>query len=81
MKPSLLDAIKAENYLGPSTGCTMKHIMDTMTKDDRNDLMAALADPNIQHTAIVRALKNRNFPVKPSAVPRHRKGECSCEPG
>lgn len=80
MKTSLLDSIKAENYSGPSPGCTIGQLLESMPEADRKDLVVALADPTIQHTAIVRALKNRDYPVKPSAVPRHRKGECSCGP-
>jgi hypothetical protein len=77
---SLLDSIKAENYLGPTTGCNIAYVLSCMNKADQADLHAALADPTIQHTAIVRALKNRNLPIKPTAVARHRKKECCCEP-
>lgn len=80
MKTNLLATIKAENYSGPTPTCTMGQLLASMPKADRDDLLAALADPGIQHTAIVRALRTHGYAVKPTAVPRHRKGECSCEP-
>lgn len=77
---SLLDSIKAENQHGPTPCCNIAHLLTHLNKADQADLHAALADANIKHTAIIRVLKNRGLPIKPSAVSRHRKGECSCEP-
>lgn len=79
-KPSLLDSIRIENKRGPNPNCWVARIIADLDSQDRADLETAFADPNIQHSAIVRALRNRNIEVKPSAIPRHRKGECSCEP-
>lgn len=80
MKTSLLETINGENYHGPTPACTMGQLLASMPKGDRDDLLAAMANPAIQHTAIVRALRAHGYPVKPTAVPRHRRGECSCEP-
>ena len=79
-KPSLLDSIRSENRRGVGPNCWVAQTMATMSNQDRADLEVAFADPNIQHSAIVRALRNRGIEVKPSAIPRHRKKECSCEP-
>lgn len=76
---SLLDTIIGENYRGPVAKCTMGVLLASMPKADRDDLENALANPDVQNTAIIRALRAHGYEVRPSAVPRHRKGECTCD--
>jgi hypothetical protein len=78
-KKSLLDDIRYENGRGVGPNCWVGQLLTTLTTQDRTDLEVAFADPNIQHSAIVRALRNRGHEVKQSAIPRHRKKDCSCE--
>jgi ABC-type phosphate/phosphonate transport system ATPase subunit len=79
-KSSLLDSIRAENRRPVGPSCWVNQLFQSLSKEDQADLVAALADPDIQHSAIARALRNRGFEVKASAIPRHRRKECSCEP-
>jgi hypothetical protein len=78
-KQSLLDDIRHENGRGAGPNCWVGQLLASLTPQDRTDLEAAFADSNIQHSAIARALRNRGYDVKQSAIPRHRKKECSCE--
>ncbi len=78
-KQSLLDDIRRENGRGSGPNCWVGQLLASLSPQDRTDLEAAFADPNIQHSAICRALRNRGHDVKQSAIPRHRKKECSCE--
>jgi len=78
-KQSLLDDIRHENGRGSGPNCWVGQLLTSLSPQDRTDLEAAFADPNIQHSAIARALRNRGHDVKQSAIPRHRKKECSCE--
>lgn len=78
-KQSLLDDIRHENGRGAGPNCWVGQLLASLSPQDRTDLEAAFADSNIQHSAIARALRNRGYDVKQSAIPRHRKKECSCE--
>lgn len=78
-KKSLLDDIRHENGRGAGPNCWVGQLMATLSPQDRADLEAAFADSKIQHSAIIRALRNRGHEVKQSAIPRHRKKDCSCE--
>lgn len=78
-KQSLLDDIRRENGRSVGPNCWVGQLLAALSPQDRTDLQAAFADPNIQHSAIVRALRNRGHDVKQSAIPRHRKKDCSCE--
>lgn len=78
-KQSLLDDIRRENGRNVGPNCSIGQLLATLSPTDQADLKAAFADPTIQHAAIIRALRNRGHDVKYSAIPRHRKKDCSCE--
>jgi|GEM_PF-1882367 len=75
---SLLDDIRRETGRWSGPYCWVGQLLANLNPQDRIDLEAAFADPNIQHSAIVRALRNRGYEVKQSSIPRHRNKECSC---
>lgn len=74
----LLDDIKNEGTkVGPQ--CGVRLALEAMSKADRVDLEAALADRiNITAAQITRALAKRNIDIQASTLLRHRKRECGC---
>lgn len=74
----LLAAIQAEaSYKGPQ--CTVKTTLDKLDKADRDDLVAAMADNDIESTKIARVLQQqRGLRISGDTIRRHRKGECAC---
>lgn len=76
----LLDDIQAANT-GPRGGthCTIKRILDVMSKEDAKVLTQALADPLIKGTAIRKALIANGYQLSDGVVTRHRRQECTCE--
>ena len=62
--------------------CSMNTILGTLNDDEREALMAALANPLIRHTELATVLTNKGFKVSAVTVSRHRnRGEsngCRC---
>lgn len=58
--------------------CTIRVLLDGMTKEDKQALTEVLADPTVQSRAIWRALVAEGYEVSDSPVARHRKGLCLC---
>jgi hypothetical protein len=54
-------------------------VLETMTKDDRKDLLAALDDHSIPASNICRALKKRGHVIDPSTISRYRRGELATD--
>lgn len=76
---SLLADIEGEvRQHGPL--CTVAMLIEQMPAPDRVDLEAALANPILPGTAIVRGLRRHNYSLTPEALRHHRKRECRCEP-
>ena len=79
----LLQDIKSANAEAVQNRCRVHHILSELSKDDQEDLRAALADDSIMHVAIARALNNRGLDIGThgKAVAAHRKGNCGCARG
>lgn len=79
----LLDDIHAEQMAGRrGPQCAVARAHATLTKSERADLDAALADTaNITHAAISRALKKHGVHAPADGISRHRRGECTCDHG
>ena len=73
----LLADIQAEAPTGP-TQCSVSILLDSLPEADAKDLVAALDDPGIPHTAITRALNKRGHQMHEKRVAAHRRGECAC---
>ena len=73
----LLADIQAEAPTGP-TQCSVAILLESLPEADARDLVAALADPGIPHTAITRALNKRGHNMHDKRVAAHRRGECAC---
>jgi hypothetical protein len=58
--------------------CPVKHAMDALDGEDRDDLYEALADNSIPGSVIHRVLVNRGFAMGKGAVATHRGDGCSC---
>ena len=74
---SLLADIQKESA-GTPRRCSVADLLDALADSDPKDLKAALADPAIPHTAIVRALNKRGHDMHDKRVAAHRRGECAC---
>lgn len=59
----------------------MWHIEQAMSDADRATLAAALADPTMSLSTIVRALAASGHRVGRHTLERHKKGDCSCGVG
>jgi len=68
---------RSQGRRGPR--CTMGLAIEAMNEKDREDTLAALAEPGILGTAISRVLKAHGFDVGADTVNRHRRRVCSCE--
>lgn len=65
---------------GASRGkCGVKLLMTTLTEEQRAQIGAALARPDLPATAIMKAIKRRvKTQVSAEALRRHRRGACRC---
>jgi hypothetical protein len=75
----LLDDIQEQQPYRPPA-CGVYRVRQILSETDREVLDAALADPNVSHQQLTRALLKHmpDFPTK--AVERHRRKECRCDP-
>ena len=74
---TLLAEIEAARPIhGPP--CSVHVALTSMSEQDRDDLLAALGDRRFFATTIAGVLRARGFEVGPSAVQRHRSGQCRC---
>lgn len=74
----ILEALQREqtaSQKGPP--CSIGQALERLSKDDAADLTEAL-NSDMYATVISRALKSEGHDVGPSAVQRHRKGDCHC---
>lgn len=61
--------------------CNVAIIQDDMTPSDVAEMEAALADPFIPDSAVLRVLKGRGHEaIKLGSVSRHRRRQCACPP-
>ena len=61
--------------------CIVGNLIATLDADDREELVAAIADPNIQSSKIVIALKRRGYKMSDKSMWKHRRKECACDIG
>jgi hypothetical protein len=61
--------------------CIVGNLIATLDADDREELVAAIADPNIQSSKIVVALNRRGHKVSDKSMWKHRRNECACDFG
>lgn len=73
----LFDEMKNEKAR-PNATCTVKKVLNAMTKKERDELQAALDDMTIQAVAISRVLERRGVELKADTIRRHRKRDCRC---
>lgn len=80
-KPGLFSEIKASDTRAfhGGTPCTVKEVLESLEKNDREDLEKALEDRSIMGTSITNVLKRRGFNISAHTVQRHRRGGCSCD--
>jgi hypothetical protein len=74
---SLVEEALASQIKGPS--CKAGAWLATLSTKDRAEVDEAFAHPEVQHAALVRAIKAR-WADAPGAesLTRHRKQECAC---
>jgi hypothetical protein len=58
--------------------CSVGVLLSSMTKDDREALIAALADPSIESRTIWRVLIDEGHEISDTPIGRHRNGVCQC---
>ena len=61
--------------------CIVGNLIATLDANDREELVAAIADPNIQSSKIVIALKRRGYKMSDKSMWKHRRNECACDFG
>lgn len=72
----LLDGLEP---LRPVHSCKTRSILESLDKDDRKILEAALADTvNWTNGGLSRALAQRGVDIKADTLGFHRRGSCSC---
>ncbi len=69
------DALKSNHGGYP---CAVGAALREMADEDREVVVAALANSRLQGTGIGRVLRSHGYKVGDGAVHRHRRGECSC---
>lgn len=77
---SLRDQINAESTIKKGPTCSVRRLLDELSKDDAEALREALADPKVPGTAIERALLKEGHRMGSYNIQRHRRGMCTCEP-
>lgn len=61
-------------------GCSLGAALDALDDTTRATFVAALARPDITHTAIARTVSDRSgCDIKAGTVSRHRNRECTCD--
>lgn len=74
----LLDEIGEEQERTQPNRCPVAKVLPDLSKEDRGDLEAAMANPGLRHVAIARALERRGHRVSDKAIAAHRGESCAC---
>ncbi len=61
---------------GPT--CSIKTIIDSLSKEDAEALAEAFANPTVSGRAITKALRADGHDTRDHSVNRHRRGLCLC---
>jgi hypothetical protein len=75
----LLDEIQQLNEHDKK--CIVGNLIQSLNADDKQELLAAIADPSIQSSKIVVALKRRGYKMSDKSMWKHRRKECACDIG
>lgn len=67
------------NLSRPRSSCVVAAALAGLADEERAQLVAALAEPAITHTAISKWLKAREQKSSEQTIRRHRNRECCCE--
>jgi len=63
----------------PVRNCKTRNVLESLDKDDRKILEAALADRDKwSNYGLSKALSDRGIIIKGDTLAIHRRGECSC---
>lgn len=73
----LLDEMKTASHRGKQQ-CKFGALLDTLDKNDRNEIEQALQDETISILAIVTVLHTHGFQTSKTNLRDHRKGQCCC---
>lgn len=73
-KSSLLEEAKDNRRLSGRTPLIVQ-VANTMTPEERKELVEALDDPTIPNAALSRVLRRRGHNISPSAIGQYRRGE------
>lgn len=74
---SLADEARAANNRRGAV-CSVRLLLQRSTPEDQAELLEALADAEIQSTALARVLRARGIEIGADNLQRHRKGDCRC---
>ena len=69
----------AREMVASQKPCKVTKILNVMSDEDSAAVRAALANPDVQTTAILRALNTTGHKVGSSTLSRHRRGGCTCD--
>lgn len=79
---TLKETIQKEKRIYNGSRCGVAELLDRIPKPDRAALEVAMADSNVQHSQLMRAVKkeyeDQGWVLSRTSVTRHRRGECSC---
>jgi len=68
----------SEFFEKPVRICVAGRIINLLSEEDREKVLAAFEDSTIDTASIVRVINKRGFDAKHPAMLRHRKKECCC---
>lgn len=73
-------ASEARDQSGRMGGlCSIGSLLDRLTEPDRNELIEALTDPEVESSALSRVMRRRDIAViAAQTIGRHRRGDCAC---
>lgn len=76
---STLDEILA--FQAKPSGCGVPRVLEGLTDSERNAVLTAFADPDVQATAIARWMTSKGWKIGGHTIQRHRRGSCGCVRG
>jgi hypothetical protein len=74
----LMDKITAEQERVKPNRCGVAKAMEVLRKSDREELQAALNNPEYAHSVIAKVLTDEGAKTTSDGVSRHRRGICGC---
>ena len=78
LKMALADSLKNAIDTAPlNSVCSVKRVMETLTKEDKAVLEKALYDRGIKASVLGRALAKEKIDISVSTITRHRNGGCA----